>query len=419
MKMEISRSNKVINITDYKILMNTEDTKTAELLNECQSLMSDRLSQSLSLMMDKADDVLFDLAQRGGPEEHPFYFNAMREIRLKRTSIETAFRDRFSESFSAAIRKIEQDASAYSDDETINEDVDIEELLAVTNTSGKIRHDCHEALLSLDERMATLLDDVKIDKRQNPVYPERVCTAFQEACREIESGIEIKLILFKLFEKYVASGLQDIYAEIDGLITEKRLSKQTDMLSRNPIRPAIGNQQAFTSTNNIIKDKNYFIIANRIIRNEITRHLGSANVPKFVRDFLFTHWSKLMMKIHIRDGTDTKAWQHAVEVIDDLVNCIGSDTSLTEKKNLAPMMPNLIQRLKYGMNVIPVSPTVREEFISELVQYHKNRINNEENRRDKTDRNLASEDVTVPRFKTRTSNTPFMDELLVDNKKKT
>ncbi|HSR61808.1 MAG TPA: DUF1631 family protein [Gammaproteobacteria bacterium] len=417
MNMEILRSNKVVNITDYKIRMNTEDTKTTELLNECQSLMSDRLSQSLSLMMDKADDVLFDLAQRGGPKEHPFYFNAMREIRLKRTSIETAFRDRFSESFTEAIHKIEQDPSAYSDEENINEDVDIEELLAVTNTSGKIRHDCQEALLSLDEHMATLLEDVKIDRRQNPVYPERVCTAFQDACREIESGIEIKLILFKLFEKYVTSGLQDVYAEIDGLLTEKRLSKQTDMSVQNPIRPAGGNQQIFTSTNNIIKDKNYFIIANRIIRNEITEHLGSANVPKFVRDFLFTHWSKLMMKIHMRDGTDTKAWQHAVEVIDDLVNCIGSNTSLTEKRSLAPMMPNLIQRLKYGMNVIPVSPTVREEFISELVQYHKNRIN-EENNPDKTDRNLASEDVTVPRFKTRISNIPFMDELLVDNKKK-
>ncbi len=78
----------------------------------------------------------------------------------------------------------------------------------------------------------------------------------------------------------------------------------------------------------IIKDKNYFIVANRIIRNAITQHIGKATLPDFARDFIFTHWSKLLLKIHVKEGASSRAWLHAIDVIDDLVKCIGNETSL-------------------------------------------------------------------------------------------
>jgi len=79
------------------------------------------------------------------------------------------------------------------------------------------------------------------------------------------------------------------------------------------------------------------------------------------------------------------------------------------------MIPNLKQRLRYGMNVIPVSPMVREEFINELTQYYKILLKTPVVEDDLVDEE-NTEDVTVPKITLSKHDVPFMSELLVDNK---
>jgi hypothetical protein len=415
--MKDKNSENIVRMASYKTHMNTLNTGSLELLNECRDLMTDRLSQSLSVMLNMADDILFDLVQKSGPSEHHYYFNAMREVRLKRTSIEVDFKENFSKLFNSSIHMNENSDDPVSE-KRADKEIDIEESIALNTTVGKVRHDCHEALFALDQRMGELLSSVKVEKRLNPVRPETVCTAFQEACQNIESGIEIKLILFKLFEKYVTSSLHTAYVDMDTLLCEKKTGSQARPGSSIYIQTdAVENTQNHTRHDaGIIKDKNYFIIANRIIRNEVSLHLGSTTMPRFVIDFLFHHWSKLLFKIYIKEGIESKAWMHAVEVVDDLVNCIGKETSVNDKLNLEPVMPNLIQRLKFGMNVIPVSPVIREDFITELKRYHQDLIDMARAVRP-SEKQSSCEDITVPSFRISRSKTPFTDELFVENKK--
>ena len=418
--MKDKKPENVVNMTDYRSNMNmhTENAGSLQLLNECRNLMTDRLSQALSIMLDKADDVLFDLVQKSEAKENRFYFDAMREVRLKRTSIETGFRENFTNLFDSIINFDTGDKQSLvlSRAET---EIDIEESIAINSTVGKVKHDCHHALLALDQRMSDLLAGINVERRLNPVRPETVCNAFQDACQSIESGIEIKLVLFKLFEKYVASGLQDIYTDIDTLLTEKRVNVQNRQSNNTghyyQEKSQEPPQSSVRQNTGIIKDKNFFIVANRIIRKEITDHLGNGIVPEFVSDFIFNHWSKLLLKIYIKEGTESKAWLHAVDVIDDLVNTVGINTSSLEKLNLAGVMPNLLQRLKYGMNVIPVTPSIREEFIAELRQYHKALLDNAREEGKKAG-HVDSEDITVPSFRTSGGKIPFTEELLADNK---
>ena len=419
--MKDTTPKNIVNLTDYKSNMNTntENIASLELLKECRNLMTDRLSQALTVMLDKTDDVLFDMVQKSDSSDHRFYFNAMREVRLKRTSIETGFRENFSDLFNSLIN-----VDSGSNQESIvlsglDKEVDIEESIAISSTVGKVKHDCHNALLTLDQRMGELLNGISVERKQNPIRPETVCNAFQEACQNVESGIEIKLVLFKLFEKYVAAGLQEIYTDIDTLLTEKRISTQNKQTSGTgnfyQEKPQDGAQSSLRQNTGIIKDKNFFITANRVIRQEISKHLGKGILPEFVRDFLFNHWSKLMLKIYIKEGRESMAWLHALDVIDDLVHCVGSETTIAEKMNLAKVMPNLLQRLKYGMNVIPVTPALREEFIAELRQYHKDMLDKASENSEKTSK-ASGEDITVPSFRSSGGKIPFTDELLVDNK---
>jgi hypothetical protein len=415
--MNDKKSENIVKMANYNVHMNKLNTGSLELLHECRDLMTDRLSHGLSVMLNMADDILFDLVQKSGASEHHYYFNAMREVRLKRTSIEADFKENFSNLFNSSIR-MDVNSNDPVNEKRADREIDIEESIALNATVGKVRHDCHEALYALDLRMCDLLKSVKVEKRLNPIRPETVCTAFQEACKNIESGIEIKLILFKLFEKYVTSSLHTAYTDIDSLLCEKNNGVQTRTNSNTYIQTdVVENSQNHTRHDaGINKDKNYYIIANRIIKNEITQHLGNTTMPGFVNDFLFHYWSKLLLKIYIKEGVESKAWMHAVDVVDDLVNCIGKETSINDKLNLEPVMPNLIQRLKFGMNVIPVPPVVREEFITELKQYHQNLI---EMARavSPSEKQPSYEDITIPSFRISSTKAPFTDELLVDNKK--
>ena len=419
--MKDSTPKNIVSMTDYRsnMNMNTENAASLELLKECRNLMTDRLSLALSVMLDKADDVLFDLVQKSSSSDHRLYFNAMREVRLKRTSIETGFRENFSSLFNS-LANIDPGRDQAIVLSGLDKDVDIEESIAISSTVGKVKHDCHIALLTLDQRMNEMLGGINIESKQNPVHPEIVCNAFQDACQDVESGIEIKLVLFKLFEKYVACGLQEIYTDIDTLLMERNVTPQNKHTNSTGKYYSQDTQESSSSTirqnTGIIKDKNFFITANRIIREEISKHLGKGVIPEFVKDFMFNHWSKLMLKIYIKEGRESMAWLHALDVIDDLVNCVGSETTMTEKLNLGQVMPNLVQRLKYGMNVIPVTPALREEFITELRQYHKELLERASEDNDLSGK-AGSEDITVPSFRSSGGKIPFSDELLVDNKR--
>ena len=419
--MKENNPQNIVNMVDFKVTMdaNSANAASINLLGECREMMTDRLSGALFVMLNRADDVLFDLVQKSGPSEHRFYFDAMRELRLKRTSIETGFKDSFVNLFNKEINISPEaaDSSTSGDDDR---EIDIEETIALTSTVGKIKHDCHNALISLDQRMISLLGEISVHKRHNPIRPETVCHAFHMACQPIESGIEIKLILFKLFEKYVVAELQNIYTDIDSLLTEKKFNTQAQQNSAGTYSQdkSVDSQQTTPRENSgIIKDKNYFIIANRLIRSEIAKHIGDAVMPEFVKDFLYSHWSKLLLKIYIKEGVESKAWFHAIEVIDDLVNAIGSKSSPKEKLMLAPAFNNLMQRLKYGMNVIPVAPLVREEFIMELRQYQRELIGTAVSEVDlESIKKCGSEDITQPSFRKGSGKVPFMDELFADNK---
>lgn len=419
--MSDQKQQNIINMTEFKSTMNEQYRVSLEILKKCHDLMSDRLSHALSDILDRADDLFFDLVQKSGPSEHSFYFNAMREVRLKRTAIESGFKENFSTSFENILQGQSGEKSESGDVDEGTE-LDIEESLALNASMEKIRYRCRTSFQDLDQNMRELLRDMDAGSNYTPVSPEMVCRAFQNACVPIESGIEVKIILFKLFEKHVTVDLDSIYTEMTSLVTENRAnarSRQNSSVSSSREEAESLPEESAGKTSGIIRDKNYFIVANRIIKNEINQHIGQDVLPAFVRNFVFCHWSKLLLKIYIKEGVDSKAWLHAMEVIDDLVNCLGSRSSMNEKLMLSNVMPNLVQRLKFGMNVIPVKTALREEFISELTQYHKNLIEEaraEMDSRDKKENEPDSEDITVPSFRTTVAKTPFMDELLVDNK---
>ena len=188
------------------------------LVQACGEIAATRLTETLNLMLDMADDALFDLADKAESNTaQNRYFDAMREVRVKRSEIQGAFKQNFLASVqgrAVSQENLDLDTLNVPAELTLIANDDVEETLAVNNMVEKIKANCREQLFALDKRMGVLLEDPDLESNANPLRPEAICQAFKAAVH-IDSDMEVKLILAKLFDKYVRAEIPDIYDAVN------------------------------------------------------------------------------------------------------------------------------------------------------------------------------------------------------------
>lgn len=177
----------------------------------------ERLNELIRVLMDNIDDTLFELSDKvGNDEQRNLYFEAMREIRLKREGIKQNFDFELHELFDEFING--KAARASDDDEeelTLVELDDLEDNIAVDNMVSKARPRFEDDLFALIERLKLILKREEIGPNENPFDPKAICNSFHKASDLLETDIQVKLILYKNFEKYVINNLGDFYHEIN------------------------------------------------------------------------------------------------------------------------------------------------------------------------------------------------------------
>ena len=207
--------------------------RSEELLTECQRLASDRLPGSLKTVLDKVDDALFELANKADSSQRQnLYFDAMRELRLKRDSFEASFIASFNEEFEDSIdlEKAVHGSVQFAPELELSlvESDEVEESLALTNFVESVRAKCKQQLFHLDRRMGYLLSQPDLTDQDNPLGPQVIGSAFRTACQQLESDIEVKLTLFKMFDKFAGAGIHQMYSDLnDHLIRRDVLPKIT------------------------------------------------------------------------------------------------------------------------------------------------------------------------------------------------
>ena len=431
--------NGVSKMNDYRTKLDV-DQSVQMMLHECRELMTDHLKQSLPNMMDEIDDVLLDIAVKTtNSNERTKYFNVMHEMRVKRHNIERTCLENFIELFDENLRSGNREMNALEGN--THEEPKDDNVIAMTSTVNKVRSNCHQALLNLDERLCQILDSDVPGIGKNPVSPEIVCQAFYKACELVDTGAEIRLIIFKYFEKYVASKLNDVYLEIDHVIDARG----------STVGSVPGEKQTCNEENS---NQGYQRIAEvkQTVTSKIQELLAGKHVPDFVSDFLLKHWMKLLTLIYDKNGMNSDAWQHAIETVEDLVWSVGNVSSQEDKDRFDKLWPDLIKRLRNGINMISMSSHEEADFISRLLKHRatltmlgslsetrnngvtlinsekvealKTRLKsaNEQSDHEKVatsekvdPNNIGSEDITLPAIKIQGNRGPFMDELLVDN----
>jgi len=339
--------NSVINMNDYRT--NSDSIQSPPpILCECRELMTGLLRQSLPNMMDEVDDVLLDIAVRTtNAQERTKYFNATHEVRLMRHNIEQKCIENYVELFSENLRSDNNEMKEVEGAKDMS-------IVAMENATNKVRSNCHNALLNLDKQMSNVLKNYDMEAKKNPLSPETVCKAFYNACEQIDSGIEIRLIIFKYFEKSILPLLNDVYLEINHVLEGGSSGMESLQTSIE-----VDRSEGFQSIADV----------KQAVTSEIQSLLTDQHVPDFVSEFLLNQWVKLLVRIHNKSGMKGNSWQHARETAEDLIWSVGSLSSKQDKDKLDKLWPDLVMRLRNGMKMISTPPHQVNNFISSLLKH--------------------------------------------------
>ncbi|WAG79969.1 DUF1631 domain-containing protein [Metapseudomonas furukawaii] len=209
-----------------------------------------QLKQTLQMLFDNADDTLFEMADRATSNaEQNAFFEAMRDLRLKRKSIERTFLEKVFECFAALnqyeVGKAPQLDVASFDNLSLVQNDELEEVVALDAMVAKVMSRDGVALGHITARLNTLVSK-KIEDRTNPLGPRVLCESFLDACRSLGVEIKVKLIIFKLFEKYVLTELDALYAEANQSLIQAGVlpDLRSAPVRRQPDRPAASSRGA-------------------------------------------------------------------------------------------------------------------------------------------------------------------------------
>lgn len=207
-----------------------------------------QLQQGLQELFDNADDTLFEMADKARSNvDHHIFFEAMRDLRLKRKNFERVFMERLFEAFAClgqAGRVERQLVPVVSYDTTVSTSRDAQEkAIALEAMLERVRHRDGLALSQLTARLSALLGN-HLDERENPLGPALLCEFFLQAGRSLGVEIRVKLIMLKLFEKYVLSDADQLYGEANQLLVATGVLPELKVVpSRRPGGRAARDQQ--------------------------------------------------------------------------------------------------------------------------------------------------------------------------------
>ncbi len=207
-----------------------------------QKVAEQGLTRLLQTLFDQADDALFERADRSASNvDQTRYFDAMREIRIKRQGMETGVLRTVSGAMDelcgqgvlpadiAQLGELSVDTLALVEREELEERVAVDAMVKKAESSHK------RPLLEFTTRLDSLVSGQTVTEKTNPVGPAVLSDAFLEACRGIEIDIKAKLVLLKLFDRHVLFALGKMYDLCNKLLVDKGVIPDLNVDKEKPV----------------------------------------------------------------------------------------------------------------------------------------------------------------------------------------
>jgi hypothetical protein len=211
---QMAQDRKVVNLKNQSI---PQRFSLPAALVRLRDVSGQSLKAVMSEFFDQADDALFELADKAGTnQDQSAYFDAMRELRLRRKNMTVSILQHVSSAFneigqfkpkggSGSLDEVDQDSLSLVDHSQLEQQV------AIDNLINKLRSQNGEAIRLLNVRVAHLMPSIKLHDSQMPLSPEVICGGLSEACADLDIDIRAKLVVLKLFDRLLVGILGDFY----------------------------------------------------------------------------------------------------------------------------------------------------------------------------------------------------------------
>ena len=218
--------------------------KPAEALSQMRAHALKRLTALATTLFENADDALFDLASKADNNAvQAQYFDGMREVRKKRQQIEARFQEQLARQFVdfLAGRGIAAKPENSNGEMSLSlvENTELEESLAVASMVAKTENRLQRVLFAINQRVSHISNQ-RVEDTNSPVGPAAVGQAFRLASSELEVELPVRLIVYKLFDRYVMGGLDQFYDELNSLLVHAGvLPQMRATVARRPGSPML------------------------------------------------------------------------------------------------------------------------------------------------------------------------------------
>jgi len=213
-------------------------------LVKLRELLKQKVHTLLRNLFDGADDALFAMADKAGTNnEQTLYFDAMRELRLQKKHIATHVVKGLISSFNEvghyrSASSITSVDSSKLDDLSLIQHDDLEIKVALEGMVNRLRSSSAQSLGELHTRVSSQISPLTIESEQLPAGPEILCDAFIEGCEVLDIEIRAQLVVLKLYEKFVLSEMQQVYADANNLFIQLGIMPDLRHVKRAPHQAA-------------------------------------------------------------------------------------------------------------------------------------------------------------------------------------
>lgn len=213
--------SKIVELKQRPGLANGNSDRLGELLKLVRGIALKRVNGLVSTLFENVDDALFHLAERAESNAIQVqFFDGMREVRKKRQLVERVFQEQLTQIFrdfaAGTLKPVRPEvASQANTGLSLVDDQELEDSLAVSSMVAKAENRLSRTLHLVNQRLSVINGGTPVESANNPIGPAPLCEAFRIAVREFELNVQVKLIIYKLYERYVMTGLEPLYDEVN------------------------------------------------------------------------------------------------------------------------------------------------------------------------------------------------------------
>lgn len=156
-------------------------------------------------------------------------------------------------------------------------------------------------------------------------------------------------------------------------IFKDTLSDFSDYVEKERRRAAILERRTVDAEDGKAKSE----MARARVTQALERSTQGMELPGPARALIFGPWSNVLFVSGLKFGFDSAEWAANLQILDDLVWSLQQRESGAERQKLLRLIPDLVQKLRNGLDAVSYNPFEVSELLTALEEIHLARIRGE------------------------------------------